>query len=78
MSFPVMTPFKVTSLGDISISLARGHYHFASTGLSEKQKAPRTVDSRRLYADFFATAVIPYLPATFWTFGGTGMMTYGL
>jgi hypothetical protein len=31
MSFPVMTPFEVISLGDISISLARGHYHFATT-----------------------------------------------
>jgi hypothetical protein len=26
-----MTPFEVISLGDISISLARGHYQFAST-----------------------------------------------
>jgi hypothetical protein len=32
MSFPTMTPFEVISLGDISISLRRGHYHFASTG----------------------------------------------
>ena len=31
MSFPAMTPFEVISLGDISISLARGHYQFAST-----------------------------------------------
>jgi hypothetical protein len=31
MSFPAMTPFEVISLGDISISLRRGHYHFAST-----------------------------------------------
>ena len=27
-----MTPFEGISLGDISISLPRGHYHFASTG----------------------------------------------
>ena len=33
MSFPAMTPFEVISLGDISISLARGHYQFASTAL---------------------------------------------
>ena len=26
-----MTPLEVTSLGDISISLRRGHYHFATT-----------------------------------------------
>jgi hypothetical protein len=31
MSFPTMTPFEVISLGDISISLGRGHYHFATT-----------------------------------------------
>ncbi len=31
MSFPAMTPFEVTSLGDISISLRRGHYRFATT-----------------------------------------------
>ena len=29
-----MTPFEVISLGDISISLARGHYQFASTRAS--------------------------------------------
>jgi len=33
MSFPAMTPFEVISLGDISISLVRGHYQFASTRL---------------------------------------------
>jgi hypothetical protein len=27
-----MTSFEIISLGDISISLARGHYQFASTG----------------------------------------------
>jgi hypothetical protein len=31
MSFPAMTPLEVISLGDISISLARGHYQCAST-----------------------------------------------
>jgi hypothetical protein len=35
MSFPATTPFEVISLGDISISLARGHYQFASTDYSE-------------------------------------------
>jgi hypothetical protein len=48
MSFPAVTPLEVISLGDISISLARGHYQFASTA------SPETV----LHVDLYGTAVV--------------------
>ena len=50
MSFPAMTPFEVISLGDISISLARGHYQFASTRLDVGLRCWARLDDRHTSA----------------------------
>jgi len=51
-----MTPFEIISLGDISISLGRGHYQFASTGNYLDNYLAGSLASAvrnwRIYADF--------------------------
>jgi len=53
-----MTPFEVISLGDISISLARGHYPFATTaGWGFMFKAP--LERRPQYVDHDRLSGLP-------------------